>query len=55
MKNSNKTEQRKKDILDMDCLANKINELLCQTLFTDLQNTTLNAGTTFETKIKRDR
>lgn len=29
MKNSDKTEQGERDFLDIDCVANKIDELLC--------------------------
>ena len=52
MKNSDKTELGESKILDMDCFANKNDELLCQTLFADLQNTTLNVGTKDKTKRK---
>ena len=41
MKNSDKTEHGERDFLDIDCVANKIDELLYQTLFKDLQKTAL--------------
>lgn len=41
------------DILDF--LANKIDELLCQTALTDLQNIALKVGVTCDTKDKTKR
>ena len=41
MKNSDKTEHGERDFLDIDCVANKIDEMLYQTLFKDLQKTAL--------------
>ena len=39
----------------LDCLANKIDELLCQTALTDLQNIALKVGVTCHTKDKTKR
>ena len=50
MNHSNNTEGEI-DILDF--LANKTDELLCQTALTDLQNMAFKVGITCNTKIKR--
>ena len=52
MSHSNNSECER-DILDF--LANTIDELLCQTALTDLENIALKVGTTCDTKDKTKR